>query len=138
MPLDHFFITVPASELDGLVTFLISSLQHIGFKEYVRTPTHAGLGDGTPYLWIAGDMPEDVEKTIRSVQKDLFTKQHVAFSAKNADQVRKFHEAALEAGGISNGLPGLRSIYGPTYYAAFVRDPVLGINFEVVCHSGEA
>ncbi len=40
--------------------------------------------------------------------------------------------AALEAGGKDNGAPGLRTHYHPTYYAAFVIDPV-GNNAEVVC-----
>lgn len=37
-----------------------------------------------------------------------------------------------KAGGKCNGPPGLRPQYMPTYYAAFVHDPI-GNNLEVVC-----
>ena len=39
--------------------------------------------------------------------------------------------AALKAGGIDNGGPGLRKQYAPGYYAAFVLDPD-GNNIEAV------
>ena len=39
----------------------------------------------------------------------------------------------LEAGGRDNGPPGLREIYHPNYYGAFVFDPD-GNNVEAVCH----
>jgi hypothetical protein len=54
----------------------------------------------------------------------------------DAEQVRQFHTAALKAGGTCNGPPGLREHYHPSYYGAFVRDPLFGLNFEVVCHKG--
>jgi hypothetical protein len=44
-----------------------------------------------------------------------------------------FHAAALEAGGTDNGGPGVREIYHPSYYGAFVLDPD-GNNVEAVCH----
>jgi catechol 2,3-dioxygenase-like lactoylglutathione lyase family enzyme len=47
---------------------------------------------------------------------------HLAFSAPTRDAVDAFHVAALAAGGNDEGAPGLRSNYGPTYYAAFVTD----------------
>jgi catechol 2,3-dioxygenase-like lactoylglutathione lyase family enzyme len=42
--------------------------------------------------------------------------------------------AALGAGGADNGAPGVREIYHPSYYGAFVHDPD-GNNVEAVCHS---
>lgn len=36
----------------------------------------------------------------------------------------------METGGKDNGPPGVRTMYGPNYYAAFVFDP-LGNNIEV-------
>ena len=48
-----------------------------------------------------------------------------------------FYSAALAAGGKDNGPPGVREIYHPNYYAAFVIGPD-GHNIEAVCHlSGE-
>ena len=47
--------------------------------------------------------------------------------------VDAFHKAGVAAeGGKSNGEPGVRERYSPTYYAAFVLDPV-GNNIEVFC-----
>lgn len=47
--------------------------------------------------------------------------------------VDEFHAAALATGAKDNGAPGLRTLYHPNYYAAFVFDPA-GNNVEVVCH----
>lgn len=62
---------------------------------------------------------------------------HLAFVAKNRQQVEAFYRAALEAGGKDNGPPGLRPHYHENYYAAFVIDPD-GHNIEAVCHEPEA
>jgi catechol 2,3-dioxygenase-like lactoylglutathione lyase family enzyme len=61
---------------------------------------------------------------------------HVAFAAGSRELVDAFHAAALEAGGRDNGAPGVRSIYHPHYYGAFVLDPD-GNNVEAVCHRPE-
>jgi catechol 2,3-dioxygenase-like lactoylglutathione lyase family enzyme len=61
---------------------------------------------------------------------------HVAFAATNREQVRRFHAAALAAGGKDNGAPGLRPHYHDNYYGAFVIGPD-GHNFEAVCHAAE-
>ncbi len=48
---------------------------------------------------------------------------HLAFAAPSPAAVDAFHAAALGAGAIDCGRPGLRPHYGATYYAAFVLDP---------------
>jgi catechol 2,3-dioxygenase-like lactoylglutathione lyase family enzyme len=62
---------------------------------------------------------------------------HLAFAARNRQQVQAFHRAALEAGAKDHGAPGLRPHYHANYYAAFVIGPD-GHNIEVVCHEPEA
>ncbi len=47
---------------------------------------------------------------------------HVAFKAKNKDQVKNFYKIAIKNGAKDNGKPGQRKNYTPTYYAAFVID----------------
>jgi predicted lactoylglutathione lyase len=80
--------------------------------------------DGRPQFWFgAGDKSP--------------TRLHLAFTARNREEVRAFHAAALEAGGKDNGGPGLRANYHPHYYGAFVID-LNGHNIEAVCHSPEA
>jgi predicted lactoylglutathione lyase len=60
---------------------------------------------------------------------------HLAFTATSREQVRRFHQAALAAGGKDNGAPGLRE-YHANYYGAFVIGPD-GHNIEAVCHAPE-
>lgn len=48
---------------------------------------------------------------------------HLAFAATSRAAVDAFYAAALEHGGQDNGPPGVRTAYGPDYYAAFVIDP---------------
>jgi catechol 2,3-dioxygenase-like lactoylglutathione lyase family enzyme len=58
---------------------------------------------------------------------------HVAFTAADRATVDAFHAAALAAGGTDNGAPGIRAIYHPDYYGAYVLTAD-GINLEAVCH----
>jgi catechol 2,3-dioxygenase-like lactoylglutathione lyase family enzyme len=57
---------------------------------------------------------------------------HVALQAPDEETVRRFHAAAIAAGGADNGVPGERK-YHPGYYAAYVLDPD-GNNVEAVYH----
>ena len=58
---------------------------------------------------------------------------HIALRAESRAQVDAFHEAAIKAGGTDNGRPGVRAVYHPNYYGAYVLDPD-GNNIEAVCH----
>jgi catechol 2,3-dioxygenase-like lactoylglutathione lyase family enzyme len=93
-------------------------------KEETGTYEGAGLGrDGKPTFWISGG-----QRTAPGM--------HVAFVADNRAAVDRFFEAALAAGGVDNGAPGIRAHYHPNYYGAFVLDPE-GHNIEAVCHKSE-
>jgi catechol 2,3-dioxygenase-like lactoylglutathione lyase family enzyme len=84
----------------------------------------AGLGsNGKPFFWLA-----DAGKTSPRI--------HLAFVADSRAQVDAFYNAALAAGGKDNGAPGLRPMYHPNYYGAFVLDAD-GHNIEAVCHAAE-
>jgi catechol 2,3-dioxygenase-like lactoylglutathione lyase family enzyme len=119
-------------------------LDHVGFgvSDYARSKTFCeqalaplgvtllmepmaeigGFGAaGKPFFWIDTRGP--------SVQGGL----HVAFAVDDRATVDAFHAAALEAGGTDNGGPGVREIYHPHYYGAYVLDPD-GNNIEAVCH----
>jgi catechol 2,3-dioxygenase-like lactoylglutathione lyase family enzyme len=58
---------------------------------------------------------------------------HLAFQADGEETVRRFHEAALAAGGADNGAPGERDYYHPGYFSAYALDPD-GNNVEAVYH----
>jgi catechol 2,3-dioxygenase-like lactoylglutathione lyase family enzyme len=82
----------------------------------------AGFGaGGKPFFWI--------DSRGEPVRGHL----HVAFAAGDRATVDAFHAAALAAGGTDNGAPGVRAIYHPNYYGAYVLDPD-GHNIEAVCH----
>ncbi|MGQ0503734.1 MAG: hypothetical protein ACT4TC_00285, partial [Myxococcaceae bacterium] len=58
---------------------------------------------------------------------------HLALTAPNRHAVDAFHTAAMQMGADDEGAPGIRTRYGPGYYAAFVRD-LDGYKLEAVCH----
>jgi catechol 2,3-dioxygenase-like lactoylglutathione lyase family enzyme len=122
--IDHVGVNV--SDYDRSRDFYEKSLAPLGYTLLMEpAPGHGGFGrEGKPDFWISGLR----EPTTENV--------HVALAAPDRATVDAFHTAALEAGGTDNGVPGLREIYHPTYYGAYVLDPD-GNNIEVVCHKPE-
>ncbi len=119
--LDHLGLDV--TDYDRSRAFYERALEPLGIG-LVMEPVSGigGFGEsGKPYFWIGRrDRPPQ-------------TGVHVAFAASSREQVDAFHAAALEAGASDNGGPGVREIYHPNYYGAFVLDPD-GNNVEAVCH----
>jgi len=110
--LDHVHVRV--ADLGASRSFYEAALAPLGIQ--VRAGDHSFAADE---LYVTSDG----EPT-----KGL----HLAFQAADEDTVKRFHEAALAAGGRDNGGPGERT-YHPGYYAAFVLDPD-GSNVEAVYH----
>ena len=122
MIIDHIGLAV--SDFARSKAFYTQALAPLGIEPVMEYESWAGFGrHGKPEFWFGAD---------ESVQKPM----HIAFSAENREQVRKFYDAALAAGGKDNGAPGIREIYHPNYYGAFVFDPD-GHNIEAVCHKPE-
>jgi catechol 2,3-dioxygenase-like lactoylglutathione lyase family enzyme len=119
--LDHVGLDV--SDYERSKAFYEKALAPLGLTLMMEpVPEVGGFGDGhMPFFWIG--------KRGRGPESGV----HVAFVAEDRETVDAFHAAALEAGGADNGGPGIREIYHPTYYGAFVLDPD-GNNVEVVCH----
>lgn len=117
--LDHIGLVV--SDLERSKEFFRKALAPLGHELLMEFPGAAGFGSqGKPFFWIGTR-----ERPGGPV--------HVAFHCKERALVDRFHAAALEAGGRDNGKPGIREIYHPSYYGAFVLDPD-GNNIEAVCH----
>jgi catechol 2,3-dioxygenase-like lactoylglutathione lyase family enzyme len=116
--IDH--ITVHVTDLDRAVAFYAKALAPLGYEVIMKFPGFAGLGvGGKPDLWLGAGA---------SVQPT-----HVAIRASTRKLVDAFYEAAMAAGGKDNGKPGVREMYHPNYYGAFVHCPD-GHNLEAVCH----
>ena len=105
----------------ALVPLRMSPLMEFSASETGDHPVVGFGADGKPFIWISGG-----GKTSPHT--------HVAIRAETRAQVDAFHAAAIAAGGKDNGGPGVREIYHPDYYGAFVLDPD-GHNIEAVCHA---
>ena len=109
--IDH--VSVVVSDIDAATHFYEALLTTIGVVKLETRPTTVGFGKQYPEFWI----------NLRSGTIPTSSGAHVCFRARTADMVDAFHEAALVAGGSSDGAPGLRPQHGEGYYAAFIRDP---------------
>ena len=126
--IDHIGLSV--QNYDTMKSFYEKALAPLGYGvvgEYLPPMTAhkmGGLGKNQKGdLWIS----EEGKTTPHA---------HIAFVAETRAEVDAFYDAALAAGGIDNGKPGLRPEYHENYYGAFVLDPE-GHNAEVVCHKPE-
>ena len=119
--IDHAGFTV--SDYERSKAFYSGALAPLGMTLVMEPAGRAaGFGkNGRPYFWLEADRP-------------CVTQVHIAFEAPDRETVDAFHAAALAAGGTDNGGPGVREIYHPHYYGAFVLDPD-GNNVEAVCHT---
>lgn len=125
--LDHIEFAV--SDSSAALEFYKEALKPLGVAVVVSLKSQGPnsgsrfrLGaDGYPRLWI-----HDGEKCASGM--------HIAFSASKRSQVDAFWSAAVSAGGVDNGPPGVRKRYHGHYYAAYVLDPD-GNNIEVVCQA---
>ncbi|HEX5779264.1 MAG TPA: VOC family protein [Xanthobacteraceae bacterium] len=125
--IDHVGYAV--SNYERAKEFYARALAPLGYKLVMEVPAEtnpsgfpaAGFGaDGKPDFWIGGE---------GKLEHPL----HVAIVAQSRAAVDAFHREALAAGARDNGAPGLRTLYHPNYYAAFVLDAD-GHNIEAVCH----
>jgi catechol 2,3-dioxygenase-like lactoylglutathione lyase family enzyme len=117
--LDH--ITVRVRDLAASRAFYEAALAPFAARVIEYGPDEIGVG------------PEGSED-LGLKQGETGAPTHIAFLAADPATVDAFHAAALAAGGKDNGEPGVREIYHPDYYGAFVLDPD-GNNVEAVCHT---
>jgi catechol 2,3-dioxygenase-like lactoylglutathione lyase family enzyme len=118
--LDH--ITVDVRDLKAARAFYTAALRPLGMKINLDFSSAFGMGSGKENIfWLARD-------------RKASGRGHYAFRVEHREEVDAFHAAALAAGGKDHGPPGPRPDYGPSYYAAFVKDGE-GNNIEVVCYA---
>jgi catechol 2,3-dioxygenase-like lactoylglutathione lyase family enzyme len=119
--IDH--VSLQVSDYPRSKDFYVAALEPLGYELLREFEGRVGgFGrDGKPAFWIREGEPAGPI--------------HIAFEASDSEAVEAFYAAALAAGGTDNGPPGLRTIYHPGYYGAFVHDPD-GNNAEAVHHDG--
>ncbi len=111
--LDH--VSVGVSDLERAARFYEATLAALGLSRLVTRPATVGFGKAYPEFWInlrAGMPPVETGSGV-----------HICLRARSTGDVDAFHAAALDAGGRSDGAPGLRPHDRVRYYAAFVTDP---------------
>jgi catechol 2,3-dioxygenase-like lactoylglutathione lyase family enzyme len=119
--IDHTGLLV--SDIERAVAFYEKALAPLGYEVIMRFGPVVGLGvNKKPDLWLSSEK-----------DKAPTDKLHIAFRAPSRSVVKAFYEAAMAAGGRDNGPPGVREMYHPDYFGAFVLDPD-GHNIEAVCH----
>jgi catechol 2,3-dioxygenase-like lactoylglutathione lyase family enzyme len=110
-------VSIGVSNIDRSKRFYDAALEPLGYKSLRAARSLLGFGYGRDSiaLWVV--------QAERPVPADEKSGLHFCFTAPDAAAVDAFHAAALRSGGHSNGAPGLRPIYGPDYYAAFIINP---------------
>lgn len=110
--------SIPVSDIAKARAFYDKALPPLGYHEKYDWGEAIGYMEGGHTSFIIAKVEQVVPM-------------HLAFGAKNKEEVDAFYAAAIAAGGKDNGAPGYRPDYSPGYYAAFVHDPD-GNNIEVV------
>ena len=110
-------ISIGVRDVDRSKRFYDAVLEPLGYKCLRAARSLAGYGYGRDSisLWVV--------QAERPVPADEKTGLHFCFAAPDVAAVDAFYVAAMTSGGHDNGAPGLRPIYGPGYYAAFIIDP---------------
>jgi catechol 2,3-dioxygenase-like lactoylglutathione lyase family enzyme len=122
MPLAH--VAVNVTDFEAAKAFYLGALEPLGYRVVYEEP------GALAYLADANGLDFGIGR------RGPVGGTHVAFGCDDRSAVDSFYVAAIAAGGVDNGAPGLRPQYAADYYAAFVLDPD-GNNIEAVCHRPE-
>ncbi|CAB3671038.1 VOC family protein [Trinickia soli] len=111
--LDH--VSIGVRDIAKSKAFYDAALGALGYRCLHAGADSLGYGAEAVQLWVlVSDRP---------VEPDMQSGLHFCFAAPTRASVDEFHASALAAGGRDNGAPGLRTDYGPDYYAGYVIDP---------------
>ena len=128
MIIDHMSLGVV--DIERAMAFYDAVMPAIGAKRQHTVPGQAAAyGREFPCFWIGQPAPE---AGAFSPGGGL----HVCVNCNSPAAVDAFYAACLDNGGQDNGAPGLRTLYTPNYYGAFVLDTE-GNRIGVVCYCSE-
>ncbi len=116
--IDHVGIDIKNYEQSKV--FYVEVLKTLGYDLLMDFGKAGGFGaNGKTEFWIT--------------EATNIGKSHIAFCSDSKEKVDTFYNKAIEMGAKDNGKPGLREMYHPNYYGAFVLD-LDGNNIEAVFH----
>jgi catechol 2,3-dioxygenase-like lactoylglutathione lyase family enzyme len=118
--IDH--VSIAVRDLAAAARFYEAVLGVLGLVKLRDWPASVGFGKKYPEFWL------NLRPDFRPAADPGA---HVCLRALDKETVDRFHAAALEFGGTTDGAPGMRPHYNAAYYAAFIRDPD-GNRIEVV------
>jgi catechol 2,3-dioxygenase-like lactoylglutathione lyase family enzyme len=117
-------VSIGVRNVSSAKAFYDAALAPIGYSCLSSDDASLGYGKDTVAFWISLS-----ERPVAAVPDSGL---HFCFIAPTRRSVEAFYKAALATGGRDNGKPGLRTDYGPSYFAAFVMDPD-GYRIEAYC-----
>lgn len=121
--------TIGTNALEPAMRFYDGVMAALGHQRFYTFDKGAGYGaNEAEQLWILSPFDGQEAHAGNGVM--------IAFMAPNRAAVDAAFEAAMAAGGQSEGEPGLRPQYHDNYYGAYMRDPD-GNKLCVVCHNPE-
>jgi catechol 2,3-dioxygenase-like lactoylglutathione lyase family enzyme len=113
------YVTIGTNDVKRAMKFYDAALEPLGYRRKFEDGGWAGYG-------IGGKDGEDTVYLAAPHNKLPATHGNgsmIAFKAKSRGEVEAFHQAALAAGGLDEGAPGVRGTSDPTFYGAYARDP---------------
>lgn len=111
------YLTLGTNDLARAARFYDAALAPLGLVRRATEDSEVGYGfaeDRRTRIWVT--QPFDGKAAT------VGNGSMIALDAPSREAVDEFHRAGLAAGGTDEGAPGLRP-YGPTFYAAYLRDP---------------
>ncbi len=107
-------VSIGTTDWDKAVAFYDAVMPTIGAEKKMSFPGAAAYGKAFPEFW--------VQRPLNGQPHSVANGGHFAFIAESREAVQAFYEAAIAAGGTSDGEPGPRPDYGPDYYGCYVYD----------------
>lgn len=107
-------VSIGVRDFEKARAFYDAVLGALGVGRVMEHPGAVAYGRAYPEFW--------VQTPIDGAPSTTGNGTHFSFNAQSKAEVQAFYDAAVAAGGRSDGAPGPRADYGPPYFGCFVRD----------------
>jgi len=115
--IDH--VSIRVSNLEKSISFYQAALAPLGYKRL-----NGDFGGAIAFATNDSDKTYGTVWLIAQGPSEPLTQNiHIGFVAKDIEMVNSFYDAAMKAGAVNNGRPGICPEYSNDYYGGFVLDP---------------